>query len=80
MKTEYYNSFEVHIIMILVSGAQCYHPALPLVCWNGKALQYSDIADQFVVLWLGIAAVMVDVKHCKTATKLGPKRKFHQFQ
>ena len=31
---------------------------------NGNCLQYNDVADQFVVVWLGIAAVMVDVKHC----------------
>ena len=43
---------------------------------DGSGLQYNDVADQFVVVWLGIVAVMVDVKHYKTATKLGPKRKF----
>ena len=26
-------------------------------------MQYNDVADQVVVVWLGIVAVMVDVKH-----------------
>ena len=30
---------------------------------DGNFLQYNDTADQFVVVWLGIVAVMVDVKH-----------------
>ena len=30
---------------------------------DGNFLQYNDVADQFVVVWLGIVAVMVDVKH-----------------
>ena len=29
--------------------------------WN--VLQYNDVADQFVVVWLGIVAFRVDVKH-----------------
>ena len=44
---------------------------------DGNVLQHNDVADQFVVVWLGIVAVMVDVKHYKTATKLGPKRKLY---
>ena len=30
---------------------------------DGNLLQYNDVADQFVVVWTGIVAVMVNVKH-----------------
>ena len=38
---------------------------------DGNLLQYNDVADQFVVVWLGIVAAMVDVKHYKTQRSWG---------
>ena len=48
----------------------CYSNGWKLLLYN------DDVADQIVVVWLGIVAVMVDVKHYSQSME---KKHFQQF-